>query len=79
MKLPSVVTVLEGDENRVLRNGKCHFKNYELYEIGIFKQGDYNPSATGHFVHVYVRPGEMEPISVPDRVREGLQRLVVAD
>ena len=47
------------------------------YEIGIFKESADSPSATGHFVHVYVRPGEMQPISVPDRVREGLQRLVV--
>lgn len=49
------------------------------YEIGIFKQGADSPSATGHFVHVYVRPGEMKPVSVPDRVREGLARLVVED
>ena len=47
------------------------------YEIGIFKAGADNVSATGHFVHVYVRPGEMKPVSVPDRVREGLARLVV--
>ena len=49
------------------------------YEIGIFRQGADRPSATGHFVHVYVRPGEMKPVSVPDQVRKGLQRLVVAD
>ena len=49
------------------------------YEIGIFKEGVDTPSATGHFVHVYVRPGEMKPVSVPDRVREGLQWLLVAD
>jgi len=49
------------------------------YEIGIFRQGADRPSATGHFVHVYVRPGEMKPVSVADQVREGLQRLVVAD
>jgi acyl-CoA thioester hydrolase len=47
------------------------------YEIGIFKESADSPSATGHFVHVYVRPGQMQPISVPDRVRDGLQRLVV--
>jgi acyl-CoA thioester hydrolase len=49
------------------------------YEIAIFKEGVDNPSATGHFVHVYVRPSEMKPVSVPDRVREGLQRLLVAN
>lgn len=47
------------------------------YEIGIFKQGSEAPSATGHFVHVYVKPGEMKPVPVPENVREGLQRLVV--
>jgi acyl-CoA thioester hydrolase len=48
------------------------------YEIGIFKQSVEEPSATGHFVHVYVRPGEMKPVAIPDRVRAVLERLVVA-
>jgi len=47
------------------------------YEIAIFKQGAEAPSATGHFVHVYVRPGEMKPIPVPDQVRAGLAALLV--
>ncbi len=47
------------------------------YEIAIFKEGAEAPSATGHFVHVYVRPGEMKPIPVPDQVRAGLTPLLV--
>jgi len=30
-------------------------------------------------VHVYVRPGEMKPIPVPDYVRAGLAPLLVAE
>ena len=48
------------------------------YEIGIFREGAEMASATGHFVHVYVRSGEMKPVSLPDQVREGLQRLLVS-
>ena len=47
------------------------------YEIAIFRDGGDAPSATGHFVHVYVVPGEMKPVPVPDRVRKGLASLVV--
>ncbi|MGE0254929.1 MAG: acyl-CoA thioesterase [Alphaproteobacteria bacterium] len=47
------------------------------YEIGIFKDGREAPAATGHFVHVYVVPGDMRPVPVPDRAREVLQKLVV--
>lgn len=47
------------------------------YEIAIFREGQDAPSATGHFVHVYVVPGEMRAVPLPDRVREGLAPLVV--
>lgn len=47
------------------------------YEVGIFKQGRDAVSATGHFVHVYVRPGEMKPVPIPDHVRTELERLLV--
>jgi acyl-CoA thioester hydrolase len=48
------------------------------YEIGVFRQGREEPSATGHFVHVYVVPGEMKPVPIPAPVRTGLAPLVVA-
>src|SRR3546814_4373521 len=49
------------------------------YEIGIFRQGEEAPAATGHFVHVYVLPGTMKAVPIPDSVRQGLQRLLVHD
>ena len=48
------------------------------YEIGIFKQGLEAVSATGHFVHVYVRQGEMKPVSIPDHVRSELEKILAA-
>lgn len=47
------------------------------YEIGIFCQGREEPAATGHFVHVYVRHGEMTPVPIPDKARAALETLVV--
>lgn len=47
------------------------------YEIGIFRQGREEPAATGHFVHVYVRHGEMTPVPIPDVARAALEKLVV--
>ena len=47
------------------------------YEIGLFKAGAETAAATGHFVHVYVRPGEMKAVPIPDHVRAGLAPLVV--
>ena len=46
------------------------------YEIGIFCQGRDEPAATGHFVHVYVRHGEMTPVPIPDKARAALEKLV---
>ena len=47
------------------------------YDIGIFCQGRDKPAATGHFVHVYVRHGEMTPVPIPDKARAALEKLVV--
>ncbi len=49
------------------------------YEIGIFRQGHEEPAATGHFVHVYVRHGEMTPVPIPDKARAALEKLVMND
>ena len=46
------------------------------YEIGIFREGDAAPAATGHFVHVYVDRETRRPVSIPDPVREVLAGLV---
>ena len=47
------------------------------YEIGIFRRGREEPAATGHFVHVYVRHGEMTPVPIPDKARAALEKLVI--
>ena len=48
------------------------------YEIGLFKQGDLAPAATGRFVHVWVDRASQRPVPVPERVRAALAPLVVA-
>jgi len=48
------------------------------YEIGLFRQGDDEPAATGHFVHVWVDRTSRLPIPVPPAVRSALAPLVVA-
>jgi acyl-CoA thioester hydrolase len=45
------------------------------YEIALFRKGDEEPAATGHFVHVYVDRGTRRPTPIPPRVRAELERL----
>lgn len=47
------------------------------YEIGIFREEDVAPAATGHFVHVYVDRETRRPVPIPDPVREVLGGLVM--
>ncbi len=46
------------------------------YEIGLFRQGDEEPAATGHFVHVWVDRASRRPIPVPSAVRAALSPLL---
>jgi len=46
------------------------------YEIAIFKEGADAPSATGHFVHVYVDRKTRATVRVPDQVRDALAELI---
>jgi acyl-CoA thioester hydrolase len=48
------------------------------YEIGLFRQGDDDPAATGHFVHVWVDRATGRPTPVPPPVRTALQALLVS-
>jgi acyl-CoA thioester hydrolase len=48
------------------------------YEIGLFRHGDDDPAATGHFVHVWVDRSTRRPTPVPSEVREALSPLVVS-
>ncbi len=45
------------------------------YEIGIFKQGDDDVAALGHFVHVYVERAIHKPVTVPEAFRRALETI----
>lgn len=45
------------------------------YEIGLFRQGDAEPAAYGHFVHVWINRESRKPESVPDAIRAALEPL----
>jgi acyl-CoA thioester hydrolase len=46
------------------------------YEIGLFRSGDDEPAATGHFVHVWVDRNTRRPTPVPSAVRAALSSLM---
>ena len=48
------------------------------YAIGLFRQGDSEAAAVGHFVHVWVERATDRPVPVPDAVRAALAPLIVA-
>lgn len=58
---------------RVARIGNSSVR----YEIGLFRQRDEEPAATGHFVHVWVNRVTQRPVPVPQRIRAGLVPLLV--
>lgn len=45
------------------------------YGIGIFRQGEPQPSASGTFTHVFVDRSNQRPISIPEALRAALTRL----
>ena len=45
------------------------------YDIGLFHVGDETPAAIGYLVHVYIGATDRKPCPVPDRVRQGVERL----
>jgi acyl-CoA thioester hydrolase len=49
------------------------------YEIALFAQGEEEPSASGHFVHVWVERASARPTSVPPAIRGALAPLLAAD
>ncbi len=48
------------------------------YEVGLFRQGEDTPAATGHFVHVWVERSNQRPAAIPRRIRAALELLQVA-
>ena len=47
------------------------------YEIGLFKEGEDAPAATGHFVHVYVDRHSRKPVELTAEQRLALMPLLV--
>jgi acyl-CoA thioester hydrolase len=45
------------------------------YELGLFRQGEDKPAATGHFVHVFVDRETNKPTAIPSSIRGCLERL----
>lgn len=48
------------------------------YEIGIFKKGEPDAAAFGHFVHVFVDREAGRPTAIPPRIRAALERIAAA-
>ncbi len=46
------------------------------YGVGIFKQGEEQAVANGHFVHVFVERAENKAVAIPDGLRAALEKLV---
>jgi acyl-CoA thioester hydrolase len=48
------------------------------YGIAIFKEGEEQAAAHGHFVHVFVDRESRKAVAMPERLREALARITVA-
>ena len=57
-----------------LRVGKLGNSSVRL-EIAIFRQGEDDAAASGHFVHVWVDRATNKPVSIPVPIRAALERL----
>ncbi|MEE8188288.1 MAG: thioesterase family protein [Kiloniellales bacterium] len=60
---------------RVGRLGKTSV----TYEVGLFKRGEAEAAAQGHFVHVFVERKAMTPVPIPEPMRAALARIAAAD
>jgi acyl-CoA thioester hydrolase len=61
-----------------LRVGKLG-RSSVRYELGVFRAGDDELTAEGHFVHVFVDRATRRPVSIPEPLRAALERLLVAE
>ena len=60
-----------------LRVGKLGTSSVR-YEIGIFRDGEDQVAAWGHFVHVFVDRGSNRPTPIPAPMRAALDRITIA-
>ena len=47
------------------------------YELAVFREGEPQACAIGRFVHVFVERASNRPVSIPERLRASLARLLV--
>lgn len=60
-----------------LRVGKLG-RSSVRYELAIFKLGESEAAAAGHFVHVFVERAERRSVPIPAPIRAALERLLPA-
>jgi acyl-CoA thioester hydrolase len=60
-----------------LRVGKLG-RSSVRYEIGLFKAGEAEPAAEGHFVHVFVERESRRSTPIPEPIRSALAAIAVA-
>ena len=51
-------------------------KTSVTYGIGIFKKGEKAAYAYGEFVHVFVNRKDNQPTTIPEKIREALQKIL---
>jgi acyl-CoA thioester hydrolase len=49
------------------------------YEVGIFRDGEAEAAAQGHFVHVYVDRATRRPVALPAALRQALEPLATSE
>jgi len=47
------------------------------YGLAIFKEGESQAAAQGHFVHVFVDRETNKPVAIPDKMRAALEAILV--
>ena len=47
------------------------------YGLAIFKEGETQAAAQGHFVHVFVDRETNKPVAIPDKMRTALEAILV--
>jgi acyl-CoA thioester hydrolase len=47
------------------------------YEVGLFREGEDRPAATGYFVHVFVDRESRRPAEIPSQLRRSLEAIEV--
>jgi len=49
------------------------------YGLAIFKEGETQAAAQGHFVHVFVDRETNKPVAIPDKMRAALEAILVKE